>query len=99
MERMQDKAGIKLIMREGVPPQQGTGRKPPPPPIPDETRENNLHIFRNAEVRLRDGMRIFIDVYRPAEASRAQNLPVILGWSPYGKHNTRDRLLWPEADV
>ena len=99
MACMQAKTDFKPIMREGVPPEQVTGRKPPPPPVAQETRENNLHIFRNAEVRLRDGVRIFVDVYRPAESSRANDLPVILGWSPYGKHNTRDRLPWPEADV
>ena len=58
-----------------------------------------MRIFRNAEVRLRDGVRIFVDVYRPSGTSRGQNIPAILGWSPYGKHNTRDHLVWPEADV
>ena len=58
-----------------------------------------MRIQRNAEVRLRDGVRIFVDVYRPSGSARGQNIPVILGWSPYGKHNTRDHLMWPEADV
>ncbi|HXC59866.1 MAG TPA: CocE/NonD family hydrolase [Steroidobacteraceae bacterium] len=96
---MKDEAGFQLIMREGVPPDQVTGRRPPPPPVAEDARENNLHIFRNAEVRLRDGVRIFVDIYRPAGTARVQDLPVILGWSPYGKHNTRDQLPWPEADV
>jgi uncharacterized protein len=87
------------IMRQGVPPGKVVGRKPPPPPVPIELRENGLRIFRNAEVRLRDGVRIFVDVYRSSGTSRGQNIPVILGWSPYGKHNTRDHLMWPEADV
>ena len=26
-------------------------------------------------------------------------LPILLGWSPYGKHNLSDRLPWPAADV
>ena len=92
-------AGFSLIMREGVPPEKVVGRKPPPPPVPLEMRENGLRILRNAEVRLRDGVRIFVDVYRPSGTSRGQNIPAILGWSPYGKHNTRDHLMWPEADV
>jgi len=92
-------AGFSPIMRQGVPPGKVVGRKPPPPPLPIELRENGLRIFRNAEVRLRDGVRIFVDVYRPSGTSRGQNIPAILGWSPYGKHNTRDHLTWPEADV
>jgi predicted acyl esterase len=96
---MKADAGFELLMRAGVHPERVVGRPPPPPPLPQETRENGLRIFRNAEVRLRDGVRIFVDVYRPSGTSRGQNIPVILGWSPYGKHNTRDHLMWPEADV
>ena len=96
---MKADAGFELIMREGVPPERMVGRTPPPPPVPHEVREDGMRIFRNAEVRLRDGVRIFVDVYRPSGTSRGQNIPVILGWSPYGKHNTRDHLMWPEADV
>src|SRR6185369_4774168 len=89
---MKHEAGFQLIMREGVRPDQVTGRRPPPPPVAEDARQDNLHIFRNAEVQLRDGVRIFVNVYRPADKARARNLPVILGWSPYGKHNTRDQL-------
>jgi predicted acyl esterase len=92
-------ARFDLIMRAGVPPGQVVGRTPPPQPQPHETRGDGLRILRNAEVRLRDGVRIFVDIYRPSGSSRGQNIPAILGWSPYGKHNTRDHLLWPEADV
>lgn len=96
---MKAESGFKLVMRDGVPPDRVVGRRPPPPPVLQECRENGLRIVRNAEVRLRDGVRIFVDVYRPSGTSRGQNIPAILGWSPYGKHNTRDHLAWPEADV
>jgi predicted acyl esterase len=92
-------AEMQLIMREGVPPGQVVGKKIPPPPVYAETRENGLHIERNVAVKLRDGTRIFVDVYRPDNTGGESDLPVILGWSPYGKHNTSERLPWPHAEV
>ena len=38
---------------------------------------------RDVEVVLRDGTRMYVDVYRPAGATA--QLPAIMGWSPYGK--------------
>ena len=57
------------------------------------------HIERNVAVRMRDGVRIYVDIYRPDGAAGERNLPAILGWSPYGKHNLSSRLIWPEAGV
>jgi uncharacterized protein len=91
--------GFELIMREGVPPERVVGKKTPPPPVYVEAQENGLRIERNIAVPLRDGVCIFIDVYRPDGPTGARNLPILLGWSPYGKHNTSDRLPWPEAGV
>ena len=88
-----------LIMRDGVDPQLVVGKKPPPPPLFSEIREHGLRIERNLTVRLRDGVRIFVDVYRPDGAAGERNLPALLGWSPYGKHNTSPRLAWPAAGV
>jgi uncharacterized protein len=87
---------MKLIMREGVHPSKVVGKKVPPPPDFTESHESGMLIQRNVPVRLRDGVRIFVDIYRPAGT---QLVPVLLGWSPYGKHNTNDRLVWPAADV
>lgn len=92
-------AQVQLFMREGVPPQRVVGKKVPPPPVYTECRENGLHIERNVSVFLRDGVRIFIDIYRPNGPAAGGNVPILLGWSPYGKHNTSDRLPWPEAEV
>lgn len=97
---MQAAAEVQLIMREGVRPERVVGKKIPPPPVHAEVHENGLYIERNVTVRLRDGTRIFVDIYRPdGSASGESDLPILLGWSPYGKHNTADRLIWPEADV
>src|SRR4051812_24066979 len=90
---------FELIMRPGVPPDRVIGKKVPPPPVYSETRESGLLIERNVPVRMRDGVRIYVDIYRPAEDPGDHALPALLGWSPYGKHNTSDRLAWPAADV
>jgi predicted acyl esterase len=89
--------GFQLIMRPGVHPDRVVGKKVPPPPVHSVVLENGLIIERNASVRLRDGVRIYVDVYRPA--GTVGDLPALLGWSPYGKHNTSDRLAWPAAGV
>ena len=41
---------------------------------------------RDIEVPMRDGVILFADVFRPAEAS--EKVPVLLVWSPYGKSGT-----------
>lgn len=91
--------GFNLIMRDGVHPTRVIGKKLPPPPEYFEARENGLRIERNVTVKMRDGVRIFIDIYRPEGAAGEHDLPILLGWSPYGKHNTNAQLAWPAADV
>jgi uncharacterized protein len=90
-------SGFDLIMREGVHPTRVVGKKVPPPPDHVEVREHGLHIERNVAVRMRDGIDILIDIYRPEHAP--EPVPILLGWSPYGKHNTSARLPWPAAGV
>jgi predicted acyl esterase len=90
---------VQLFMRAGVPPEQVVGKKVPPPPVRMDVCENGLFIQRNVSVTLRDGTRIFVDIYRPDGAAGEADLPILLGWSPYGKHNTSARLAWLEADV
>jgi uncharacterized protein len=90
---------FELIMRPGVHPSRVVGKKAPPPPDPVEARESGLHIQRNVPVRMRDGIQILIDIYRPDGVQGAHEVPILLGWSPYGKHNTSSRLPWPAADV
>jgi uncharacterized protein len=92
-----DSAGFELIMRAGVHPTLVVGKKVPPPPDYVEVRESGLLIQRNVMVRMRDGIDIFVDIYRPDPAPGP--VPILLGWSPYGKHNTQARLPWPAAGV
>ena len=42
----------------------------------------DIELSRDVEMRLRDGTKIFLDVYRPVTS---EALPAILAWSPYGK--------------
>jgi predicted acyl esterase len=89
--------GFELIMRPGVHPSLAPQGKRPPPPEYGLRQENGLQIERNVSVPLRDGVPIFVDIYRPAAS--AAPLPILLGWSPYGKHNTAAQLPWPAAGV
>lgn len=58
----------------------------PPPPEYSLRRENGLVIERNIKVKLRDGVTIYVDVYRPDGRLGEKNLAPLVGWSPYGKH-------------
>lgn len=92
-----DSGNFELVMRDGVDPHSAP-RKPPLPPRDYACRiEDGLLIERNCEVPLRDGTTILIDVYRPANQAEEKQ-PILLGWSPYGKHGLSDTL-WPPSGV
>lgn len=89
--------GFELIMREGVDPASAPHKPPLPPRDYRKWGEEGLLIERNVEVPMRDGVTILVDIYRPADAPDAE-LPILLGWSPYGKHGLSDSL-WPPSGV
>jgi hypothetical protein len=67
------------------------------PPDPRQVVENGMLIEYDVAVAMRDGVRINIDVYRPAEGPP---VPPIIAWGPYGKHgHTRYAVNFPAADV
>jgi predicted acyl esterase len=43
---------------------------------------SDIVFEKDVAVKLRDGMTIYVDVFRPADVEQA---PVLLAWSPYGK--------------
>ncbi len=88
---------FELIMREGVDPSTAPHKPPLPPRDYACWEEEGLLIERNVEVPMRDGVRILVDIYRPAAAPHG-DLPILLGWSPYGKHGL-SASLWPPAGV
>jgi predicted acyl esterase len=61
------------------------------------TVADGLLIERDVAVRMRDGVIIYVDVFRPADGRAAAPL---IGWGPYGKHGpTRMATHFPTADV
>jgi hypothetical protein len=54
-------------------------------PAPDPRTEDvdGLRVDYDVKVRMRDGVGINVDVYRPPKPGR---FPVLIAWSPYGKH-------------
>lgn len=57
------------------------------PPRYSLTIENGVVIERDVAVTLRDGIVMYIDVFRPDGATQ---VPPIIGWGPYGKHVAND---------
>ena len=90
---------FELIMRPGVDPRTAPNKPPLPPAQYDSRIEHGVLIERNVAVPLRDGVRIFVDIYRPPGAAAKGNLPLLLGWSPYGKHGLTNRVFWPASGV
>ena len=87
----------RLIMRPGVDPRTAPNKPPLPPLAYDSRLEQGVLIERNVAVPLRDGVRIYADIYRPPQSG--PGLPVLLGWSPYGKHGLSNRVFWPASGV
>ena len=51
------------------------------------SREDGMHIERDVAVPMRDGIRIYVDIFRPEDP--AQQVPTLIAWGPYGKHSPR----------
>lgn len=68
-------------------------------PQPERTVEGNMIIERDVAVLLRDGTRIFLDIFR---AVGEEPVPALLAWGPYGKHEGSQQYLaraFPAAEV
>jgi len=67
------------------------------PPVYRRTVENGMVIERNVAVAMRDGIKIYIDVFRPADEKPA---PPLIAWGPYGKHgHTNYHEVFPNCGV
>jgi len=90
---------FETIMRPGVDPRSAPNKPPLPPAQYDSRVEQGLQIERNVRVPLRDGIHLLVDVYRAAGPTGERDLPVLLGWSPYGKHGLSNQVFWPASGV
>lgn len=67
------------------------------PPEYRRTIENGCLIERDVAVRMRDGVRLYVDVFRPADE---RPVPPLIAWGPYGKHSPTDYAKqFPTAEV
>ena len=67
------------------------------PPVYRRTVENSMVIERDVAVAMRDGIKIYIDVFRPANEKPA---PPLIAWGPYGKHgHTNYHEVFPNCGV
>src|SRR6185437_4315452 len=87
-------SGVPVVYRQAVPTGDPRARYPGFGPSQEVLRKGSIFtkggralecdimVERDVELRLRDGVRIFTDVFRPVGG---ENLPAIVAWSPYGK--------------
>lgn len=47
--------------------------------------ESDIRIDHDVEIVVRDGCRLYVDVYRPAFVPEDEKLPAVISWSCYGK--------------
>ncbi len=67
------------------------------PPIYRRSVEEGMLVERDVAIALRDGVRIYADIFRPVDETPA---PPIIAWGPYGKHgHTRYGVNFPKAEV
>ena len=57
-----------------------------------------MEITWDVSVPMRDGVKIYADILKPENAGDA-NLPIIITWSPYGKHGPKTFDIFPNAGV
>ena len=76
-----NEAGFEYMWRRGVPPSE---RKYPGFAPRTETVRPGILVERDIEVPMRDGVKIYVDVYRPDSTDK---VPALVAWSPYGKHS------------
>ncbi|MDP6642663.1 MAG: CocE/NonD family hydrolase [Rhodospirillales bacterium] len=50
---------------------------------PRKTRERGMIVERDVGVPMRDGVKLYADIFRPPGRKK---VPALIAWSPYGKH-------------
>src|ERR1700722_7619388 len=65
-------------------------------PVYRRTIERGMIVEREVAVALRDGVRVFVDIYRPLDEEPAAPL---ISWGPYGKHVPNEPGRFPGAGL
>ncbi|HXJ16743.1 MAG TPA: CocE/NonD family hydrolase [Candidatus Polarisedimenticolia bacterium] len=87
-------AGFEYKFRPPLAPPEARDGKPP---VYRRTFESGMIVERDLAVKMRDGVDIYIDVFRPADERPAAP---IIAWGPYGKHgHTRYAENFPNCGV
>src|ERR1022692_3449917 len=84
--------GFEIKFLPGTPPQE-VGC---PPLSPRTERVDGMIIEYDTAVRMRDGIEIDADVFRP---DSPEPVPPIIGWGPYGKHGAVKYDIFPKHGV
>ena len=67
------------------------------PPQVRSSIDAGMLIERDLSVPMRDGVKLYVDVFRPAGG---EQVPVLIAWGPYGKHSpTNYARQFPESGV
>jgi uncharacterized protein len=82
-----------ILFMPGIPPESAGW---PGGEYSDET-VGDLRVQRNVAVPMRDGLRLLVDLYQPANTTTST--PVLVAWSPYGKHGALDWSGWAGHEV
>lgn len=77
---------------KGVPPTEGGY----PGFNPRTEKANGIICEYDVAVTMRDGAKIYVDVFRPEKEGE---YPVLIGWSPYGKHGHVKYRVFPKCGV
>ena len=56
-----------------------------------EVLEDGLRILKDVAVPLRDGVKIYYNIFLPADLGVNEKVPGLICWSPYGKHSPETR--------
>jgi uncharacterized protein len=84
--------GFEIKFLPGLPPAEGGC----PPVNPRVVHADGMIIEYDAALRMRDGVEIYVDLFRPEGADL---VPVIVAWGPYGKHGPVKYDLFPKHGV
>jgi predicted acyl esterase len=83
---------VEISFWEGIPPAEGgyPGLKP------RTEKEKGIICDYDVAVKMRDGTKIYVDIFRPEKEGK---YPVLIGWGPYGKHGFVKYTNFPKCGV